>query len=302
MKTLSKEEKEIIKLIQEREITDIYSYVKYYNLGVEVQQYKEDVEQRFNEAFNGKKYKCHISSTSDINAGNIIKRIDDKNVWATPKLSYFGCEGQNIKYEQEVEVIYGYFLFKPTYICEDMEKIFHFISVWQYLVSEGLVIELPKSCERNDMSLFLRKEKLKHETPPILETSNLSIDSMEVNASHFMDWKFVLDKLNFELCLPYLQKRLYPTLGLDTFIGKGFKTKADLNERRNFWIALLGVLFALITSAVSIIISIFDNGNAEELIKINNSLQEIREELELPEETTEAPLPTEETDSLEQAT
>jgi hypothetical protein len=32
MKTLNKEEKEIIKLIQEKKITDIYSYVKYYNL------------------------------------------------------------------------------------------------------------------------------------------------------------------------------------------------------------------------------------------------------------------------------
>lgn len=47
MKTLNKEEKEIIKLIQEKKITDIYSYVKYYNLGTEIQYFKEDIQKAF---------------------------------------------------------------------------------------------------------------------------------------------------------------------------------------------------------------------------------------------------------------
>lgn len=33
--------------------------------------------------------------------------------------------------------------------------------------------------------------------------------------------------------------------------------------------------------------SLLDNGNTEELNKINNSLQEIRQELDLPEESTQ---------------
>ena len=34
MKTLNEKEKEIIRLIQRKEITDILSYIKYYDLGV----------------------------------------------------------------------------------------------------------------------------------------------------------------------------------------------------------------------------------------------------------------------------
>lgn len=84
-----------------------------------------------------------------------------------------------------------------------------------------------------------------------------------------------------------MQKQIQPTLGLDTFVEKGFKTKSDLIERRNFIIALAGVFVAIVTSGASLIMSLLDNGNTEELNKINNSLQEIRQELDLPEESTQ---------------
>lgn len=302
MKTLSKEEKEIIKLIQEKKITDIYSYVKYYNLGTEVQYFEEDIQKAFDEKYGDKTF--IISKTRDnfINKKHIVEELPDNQYRVKPYLSYDnGCPDWDAIYYNHGQIQHSYHLIEPTYICENIEKILDFISVWQFLESERLIIDLPKSCEEQDMGLFLRK---KFETPDTKEFPDKVEHTFElqVDAREFMDWRFELDVHNFEICLPYLQKQIQPTLGLDTFIEKDFKTKADLNERRNFIIALAGVIVAIITSTVSIFISIFDNGNAEELIKINNSLQEIREELELPEETTEAPLPTEETDSLEQIT
>ena len=43
MKTLNEKEKEIIRLIQRKEITDILSYIKYYNLGTEICFQESDI-------------------------------------------------------------------------------------------------------------------------------------------------------------------------------------------------------------------------------------------------------------------
>ena len=56
MKTLNEKEKEIIRLIQRKEITDILSYIKYYNLGTEICFQESDINEKFNELFSGKVY------------------------------------------------------------------------------------------------------------------------------------------------------------------------------------------------------------------------------------------------------
>ena len=56
MKTLSKEEKDIIKLINQKKIKDIYSYVRYYNLGIVAQYNEVDIQKAFNERYGNKYY------------------------------------------------------------------------------------------------------------------------------------------------------------------------------------------------------------------------------------------------------
>lgn len=174
------------------------------------------------------------------------------------------------------DIKYSYSRIEPTYVCENMESILHFISIWQFLESERLIIDLPKSCEKQDMGLFLKRKTVQPEHKYISDNPCSTFDLM-ICASEFMDWKFELDEHNFEICLPYLQKQIQPTLALNTFIENKFRTKSDLSERRNFLIALVGVIVAVVTSIASLVISAFDRGNTEELNKINNSLQEIKQ-------------------------
>ena len=159
-----------------------------------------------------------------------------------------------------------------------MDRILQFIAVWQYLENERLVIVLPKSCEKEDFSLFLSKENIKLPEVTINE-ENLNLESMKVFADSFMDWKLTLNKTNFELCYPYLCKKIYPTLALDTFIEKDFKTKSDIIENHNFMIALVGVIVAIATSLASLFISLSDQDYTHELNDINDSLKNIYTEL-----------------------
>ena len=106
---------------------------------------------------------------------------------------------------------------------------------------------------------------------------------LQVSAKEFMDWHLVLDEHDFEICLPYLTRQLQPTLALDVFIEKGFKTKEERNENRNFAIALIGVIVAIVTSIASLLVSFSDKGYFDELDRINNSLQQICEEIQVQE-------------------
>lgn len=288
MKTLSNEEKEIIRLIQKKEITDIYSYVKHFNLGKEVQQFHENIKKEFDKKFEGKTYIIKQPEYDFHENKCIVEKLDNNMCKAKPFLSYEdNPEKQSICYNGK-QITHFYNLTKPTYICEDIEKILNFISIWQFLESEHLIIELPKSCEKQDMALFLKQIPYDYVSKDyLLNYTPQNIFEMKFSASYFIDWRFDLNIHNFEICLPYLQKQIQPTLGLNTFVKKGFKTKSDFIERRNFIIALAGVIVATVTSGASLIMSLLDNGNTEELNKINNSLREIRQEFDLPEESTQ---------------
>lgn len=95
-----------------------------------------------------------------------------------------------------------------------------------------------------------------------------------------MDWKLELNIHNFEICLPYLKKQIQPTLSLNDFVKKRFRTKRDLIEQRNFLIALIGVIVAIIAAGTSLVASFFNKSNSGDLNQINSTLQEIKQEIE----------------------
>ena len=289
MKTLSKEEQEIIKLIQEKKIIDIYSYIRYYNLGTEIQFHEKDIIEAFINDFGVEDYNL---ITRDSQSGFGERPLNEqKPDRATVFLNFDDGWGQKVESPAN-GISYNFCLFEPIYICEDIDKILQFISIWQYLESEKLIIELPKQCTIQDMGLFLYKKYKKNPNAktPDYDKINQKSKTTPVSPHEYMDWKLAVNEHNLSLCMPYLKKQMQPTLSLDTFIEKGFMTKEDLNERRNFTIALAGVLIAFITSLASLIISIIgmsDRGYYRELQNINKSIQEIRDELHIDEPVQE---------------
>lgn len=282
MKTLSQEEQEIIKLIQEKKINDIYSYLRYYKLGTEIQFYEKNIIETFINDYSD----CSFNLTTRDSQSKFEDRPLNGPIDNAPTLSLdFSLAWSQIVKSPINELSYKYCLFTPIYICEDIDKILQFISIWQYLESEKLIIELPKPCEIQDLGLFLYKKYRDLKTSAHKETEPKT-KITAINPLIYMDWNLKVNEHNLSLCMPYLKKQIQPTLSLDTFIEKGFMTKEDLNERRNAKIALAGVLIAFITSLASIIISIIgisDRGYYKELQNINNSIQEIRDELHIDE-------------------
>lgn len=282
MKTLSQEEQEIIKLIQEKKIVDIYSYLRYYNLGTEIQFQEKDILEAFENDFSDGDYNLIVRDSISGFGERPLNELKPNT--ATVFLNFDNSWMQEVESPAN-EIKYDYCLFTPIYICKDIDKILQFISIWQFLESEKFVIELPKPCEAQDMGLFLYKKEKNARTPGY---KNIDIKSKTtpISPCEYMDWRLAINEHNLSLCMPYLKKQMQPTLSLDTFIETGFMTKEDLNERRNFRIALAGVLIAFIASLASLIVSIIgmsNRGYYKELQDINNSIQQIRDELHIDE-------------------
>ena len=272
---LNKEQKDIITHIQSNEITDIYSFVRYYKLGMEVCHDKIAIEDEFKKRFCNKNYKCK-TLRSGINGDCIVKIIDDELVLASPKLEYLNSNEKIFTYNKNNYKINSY---QPIYVCQNINKIISFIALWQYLKKEGLIIELPKTFTEKDLGLFLQQKPKNHVWGDLFVEDNLSLSNMSVNITDLFTWEYELNRDMLDVCFPYLNLKLYPAPELSTYISKRHKTLEEIRERRNMQIAFAGVLIALLTSVASIFISFQDRGYYEELQEINHSIQDIHEDL-----------------------
>ena len=284
---LNKKQKDIIKNISERKITDILSFVKHYNLGKEVCYDKLEVQSKFDAIYEGKVFKCDSVHFDNFNEeGRIVQRIDKRTALCKPKLRfidpYYHCSCYNIENT--------YHLFKPVYITECMHEIVSFIALWRYLQEQMLIIELPKSCTDDDMALFLEQKKEKaYNYQPLIDNNvtPYAASDLDISFNNFFNKGYKLNSENFEICLPYLTKKIYPSPDLNNFIQNGFNTTEEINNRRNLRIAFAGVVIAIGTSVASMYMSAQDEGYHSELNSINKSLQEIKEEMSTEETETE---------------
>lgn len=223
-----------------------------------------------------KKFLCDSVHFDNFNeTDRIIERVDKKTAYCTAKLTFEGpyshCSCNNISY--------SYHLFQPIYITSHSDEIISFIALWQYLKAQALIIELPKSCTKEDMGLFLEQKNSQNYNHIPLEDNNSTpydYHHLEISFHEFFDGKYELNHENFEICLPYLMQKIYPAPELKNFIQKGYNTNEEINNRRNFLIALAGVIIAILTSLASIYMSAQEKGYYSELNTINYSLQEIK--------------------------
>ena len=276
---LTKKQKDIVNNILAGNITDIFSYVKHYQIGKAVSFDKECIKSKFDDTYKGRSYKCEKRHFLECNEmDRVVETIDNNTAYCVPRLdwkdSYSICSHKDVNY--------SYNLFSQVYIMENISEIVSFIALMQYLKQQALIIELPKTCTKEDMELFLRqKASTEHTIVRLEEDSDKTYCyfDLDISYSDFFDGRYNLDKESFEICLPYLLKKIYPAPELITFIQNGYKTDEEINNRINLRIAFAGVVIAICTSIASIWISYSETDYKKELQEIRDSLQSIQEKM-----------------------
>lgn len=286
---LTKFQKEIVKKIAVGEITDILSYMKSFDLGKYFELDETDIKKRCHEKYKGRFFKVKRDNIS-------------RDVWSNLEDYDQEYYKANIRVRDSRETSYHYVyrdssaafsVYEKRYIAKNFSDIISFISLWQYLKSKALIIELPRLLVKEDFSLctdvvapYCYKygddnerglgggnhcEKIEQlEDGAVIKVWNSRRDYEE-----FIDWNFSFNEEKMELAYEYLSKKIYPAPELGNYIQNKFVTEDEKVQRTNFKIALAGVIIAIVTS----LISLLGNFVPSDLKSIEEELEGIRYEI-----------------------
>lgn len=305
----TKHQKEIIRKIASGEITDIPSYIKVFNLSTFYKLNKNDIEDRMKKTENGKTYKklrdgvkTVYTTTSTNNALGlpmpqmhpIVPKEEDFE-YVPAVISYQGSV-KTIKIDESTQFEYDYF--EGITITNSFNDIKDFLTIWQFLKSEGLILEVSKKISKADYEPYFEyklisetkfgkakaEKKLTVGAQNLEQTKYTKLDSPIFlpyadpdrikDYRNYIDYYFEYNKANELICSQFIDKQIYGNSELDTFIKKGFRTL----EQRSLFMSLLPAYLALV---VAIVIPVFQQmfTDNSDLITIQNQLTQIQQTL-----------------------
>lgn len=312
----TKQQRIIIKKIASGDIKDIPSFIRTFNLSKFYNFNKEDIEKRMKIDENGKKYKKlkdgvkTFYSTTSINNSlgipmpsfhPIIPKEEDFE--EAPAIISYSGSSKSIEIDESTKFEYDFF--KGINITNSFKDIKDFLTIWQFLKSEGLVLEVGKKVTKVDYEVFFEYKPIldtkygrikaqKHE-----EKTGKKVDEAKViqngkvlnnvdlpynfpkadmdrikDYRNYVDYYFEYNKENELICSQFIDKQIYGNSGLDVFIKKGFKTNEEINVNKT----LIPAYLALVLSLGITLWQYFNTDNSD-IITIQNQLTEIQQTL-----------------------
>lgn len=299
-------EKEIIKKIASGEVRDIPSYLEVFKLNTFYRLDKKEIEKKLETTEGGKTYKKLKSCESLFNYGTTYLQNPIEMTNSVPQISsvvhgdedyeYIPAKLQYKESSYTVDVdeknSYTYDFFKGINVANSFSDIKMFLTIWQFLKSEGLVLEVDKETSSKDYepffdfkpieetSYYMDKVKKaqnvgKPDLIPLL-SGNMTLGKY-IDRNAIKDYRDYVDSL-FEynisherICSQFINKQIYGNSELDFFIKKGFKTTEQINVKR----ALIPAYLALVLTLVIAIWQQLSVDNSD-LVKIQNQIEEIQ--------------------------
>lgn len=288
----TKHQKETIKHIYTGEIYDIISYLKYFNLGTTIKFDKNKIINSFASDEIPKKYYCHNSlpkkHSNIITETEFAKKLANNEVNPDNYTSYNLQLSYNTgtKHELWEGQTYTLDFYHGIYVANSFDNILEFLTLWQFLISEMLIIEVPHDLSADILGLFYRKEST---TIPEDTSINERIKKINIENFSYDDQYYLYDNnytLSYEhcfMCKEYMDKRIYPSTKLGVFINKHFKTYEENTQNRALFVAWLAV-FVSITLTFAPYFQPKDNSDIESITENLKNIKSSIEEKELSEE------------------
>jgi hypothetical protein len=172
-----------------------------------------------------------------------------------------------------------------------------FLTIWQFLKSEGLVLEVDKTVTSKDFEPFFEykpvaetqygKARMQNNEAISFHSDLKPIKIQEIpllqhdeagaikDFRNYIDYCFEYNESNELICSQFINKQIYGNSELDVFIKKNFKT----NEQINFTRALIPAYLALVLSLGIALWQKFSDDNSD-IIQIQNQIQELKTTIE----------------------
>lgn len=252
---LSKHQKETIRLIASRDIYDIPTYLKYFNLGCEIKLSKEKITEQFNTDelpktfYRRKDLQCSRNNTlTDVEYTEKLK-----NHQLTPE--HYMAEDLKLNYSSGIQqktfenTTYTINFYEGVYIPNNFNDIVDFLTLWQYLKSEMLILEVPNPCNAQMIGLFFEPSTANSYSPTSLEEKLNCVDysTFTYDDRYYLQNKcYTFSQEHCAMCKEYINQKIYPSTRLSLFIKKNFKTYEESTQNRALFAAWLAIFVSVI--------------------------------------------------------
>ena len=250
---LSKHQKETIRKIFSGEIYDITSYLRYFNLGTEVKFDKNLIEDSFAKDNLPKKY-YHYSSvdrrlSTILTEDDYLQKLEngklDPNHYkeSTLRLSY----NTGIKQETWEGQTYTLNFYEGVYVANVFTDILEFLTIWQFLKSEMLILEVPQDFSPKFLGLFYTKTALYRDNSTSIENriKNIDYKNFTYDDQYYLNSNYTLSHEHCLMCKEYLDKRICPSTKLELFIKRRFKTYEERTQNKALFVAWLAIFVSI---------------------------------------------------------
>lgn len=281
----NRKQKEIIRKIASGEIQDIYSYMTTFNLLTFAQFKKAEIQQAFFTDSIPKAYYFPMELLPQFSTietpDTFTQKVNDGLVNPDKYKSFSLSLNYNygIKHLSWDNEDYNIDFYNGMYIAKSFDDIISFLSLWQYLKSEMLVIELPSDLTDKTLGLFYEKQIIPPSTQPLSQEEKIKGINFEnytyddSNYSNGIDYKFSTEKCT--ICKEYLGEKIYPTPELNLYIQRNFKTCEEKTQSS----ALFAAWLAIFVSVALPLIPSPQSDESKYLSKIVTEIDHLQEDL-----------------------
>lgn len=297
---LSKHQKEIIKKIISNEVFDIKSYLQCFNKQ-RIEKYDlVALKKLFDKTENNKKYKVIKEGFSIYDSKNTITGIGTLSIPLPraniPEEEYelkpakFIDNAPPIRYTYN-STEYEFDFIKGVNVIKNFEEVLDFLTLWNYLKQENLILEVNEPLSQDDIGMFFEPihtdpstTKIEIKSDYVAIRSPFTTDVLSETPKHFaheysdITWK--INDSNLIMCNDFLGKKIIRTSALITFAKKNFKTNEQISQNNNFRIALIALVLSVISIIMGNVVPLFQKQPTEYMDNIVQQLSEIRIELE----------------------
>lgn len=288
----NKHQRDIIKAIDNKEVYDIESFVKKFNLYEHFVVDKEKIKKAFDESESGKEYPVYVEK-------NFFDQKNKRRINVPAKLEYTECK-KKVAFDN---CCYKYDLWDENgfNIIKDYDEIVGFISLWEYLKTELDVFEIEKEISKSEIELFFRKHKkttnmLKNisDYKPIIEEEPLQMindklqrkvgdvdyDVVKRNAYDYIEEDVEINSEQLKIFSAYLHKKILPTPSLTKYVSNRYRTEDEKATRLSLIIAIASIIISVCSSLFSVYATLNVDPSNDNLKKIQGKLNRIENSIQ----------------------
>ena len=298
-------EKEIIRKIAEGKVYNIASYLEVFGLTTKRKLDESDIETRMRQEEQGTTYKKVkdgvnrlvnvptevMGIRTTIPTTRLINDEDLEDVEAV--IDYTGSE---ITVDNAEGTAYVYNLRAGITCTNSFSDIKRFLTIWQFLKSENLVLEVDSKITREDYEVFfehkaISETKWAKKNKPLIsfpkkyekvleELQNQpflarSESARFKNFRNYIDYICVYNKENEIICSQFIGKQIIANADLDLFIKRKFRTK----EQRSLFLSLVPAYLALVLTLGITVWQECNNTTDKQLEQIQSHLVQMEQTL-----------------------